>query len=147
MAVTSAAACESGNQRPEGMSFNFAKNSATLKSEDVLRFAEWSIYLREKYPLQWASVVNGIAAPYEQNPRELATRRAATIVQWAVKFGLARRRIEASIELPKDISGWGDTPQAGGIDFIPGCPNDCCVDITRPIQKDGEPPGLPRMTR
>ena len=118
--------CTSYNQHPEEISFDFARNSAALSSKDMMDFANWSVYIKNKYPLQWASVVSASAAPYEKNPSDLATHRADLIKAWAVKFGLAKIRIESSIELPKDVSDWRQTAQAGGIDFIPGCPNDCC---------------------
>jgi len=129
-----ASACVSINQRPETISFQFERNVSTLTSTDLLRFAHWAADMKAKYPLQWGTVVSAASANYERHPSELATRRSLTIASWATKFGLAKTRIETSIEptiqLPSGVPERAEDAQSGGLSFIPACPNDCCDALT-----------------
>lgn len=132
-------ACVSINQHPETISFQFERNVSTLTSADLLRFTQWASDMTAKYPLQWGTVVSASAANYEQSPLELATRRSLTIASRAVKLGLARTRIETSIEptiqLPGGVTERAEDAQSGGLSFIPACPNDCCDALTTDLTK------------
>jgi len=132
-------ACVSINQRPETIAFQFERNVSTLTSADLLRFAQWATGMKTKYPLQWGTVVSAASANYERHPSELATRRSLTIASWATKLGLARTRIETSIEptiqLPSGVTERAEDAQSGGLSFIPACPNDCCDALTTDITK------------
>jgi hypothetical protein len=134
------------NQRTEQFTVHFERNSSTLRSDSILRLANWSAEMKIKYPIRlWLSVV-GMAAPNEKNANSVAEQRAVNVKDMADLFGMGTTasEVKSYVNSRHEADMSGDHGAVVLIDMNPGCPNDCCDGITAP---NGETSGLPQMTR
>jgi hypothetical protein len=137
------------SQRTEQMTVHFERDSSALASDSILRLANWSAEKKVKYPLRlWTSVV-GMAASDEKNARSLAAKRANNVKNITDLFGISSTasEVKSYVNSRQEVEMTGDGGAIVLIDMNPGCPDDCCDGITHPIPPDGEPSGLPAMTR
>ncbi|WP_439894299.1 hypothetical protein ACS7SF_22295 (plasmid) [Ralstonia sp. 25C] len=129
MINSSAFACKPG----EYFNAKFSGENDYLSGLEAGKLGAWSAELK-KYPKHELFVLVGYtdeAAPNEA----LAKRRAQWVRDFLIGTGEEKKRVVyggAEIFKPEKIGKYSDiTASTIAIDFVPGCPNRCCIDPSK----------------
>jgi hypothetical protein len=128
------------NQPTEQLTVNFDRGSSTLRSDSIVRLANWSVDMKIKYPIRlWFSVV-GMAGPDEKNANRLAAQRAENVKRMTDLFSMSATQlseVRSYVNSRQETEMTGDNGAVVTIDLNPGCPNDCCDGINASIRPAG----------
>lgn len=127
----------------QSISVVFERNSATVPAEEVLKLADWTAELREKYPNRQALYFTTQSAFGERDASALGMRRARNVaklledsLQFKVKeVLLPTRGYVAAIPAPEGSR----LVKRVDIEFLPACPHECPCQVGDPLYKPPAP--------
>jgi hypothetical protein len=95
----------------------------------MLALANWSVDLRQKYPLLESSSIVGFADGKERNSLSLAKDRANNVSRVLNSFGIQASSASVIGRVYKPMlpsSKYEPTGSRAEVTFVPGCSNNCC---------------------
>lgn len=114
----------------------FERNSSRVPAEQVLRLANWTAMLREKYPNREAIFMAANAEQGEHEPRKLAMERGknvARVLDEDLRFAVPTVNLPTKGDVyPAGALGKEDVKRVE-IDFLPACPHECPCQMGDPL--------------
>ncbi|MGJ7534773.1 MULTISPECIES: hypothetical protein [unclassified Variovorax] len=134
VAPAAAFACSPG----KSIDVFFERNSSRVSAEQVLRLANWTAMLRERYPNRQAINMGANAEQGERDPHNLAMTRArnvARVLDEDLRFTVPTVTPPAKgYVYPAGALGKEDVKRVE-IDFLPACPHECPCQTGDPLYK------------
>lgn len=119
----------------------FDRNSAEVSAAQVLKLANWTAMLREKYPNRQSLDLGANAEQGERDARNLALKRArnvAHILEESLHFTVpAINPPTKGHVFPAGALGAQDVKRVE-IDFLPACPHECPCHMDDLLHKPQE---------
>jgi hypothetical protein len=138
LVAPTAFACSPG----QSIDIFFARNSAMVSAEQVLRLANWTAMLREKYPQRQAIDMGANAEQGEHDPSRLALKRASNVARVLaedLQFNVpVVNPPTKGYVFPAGALGKEDVKRVE-IDFLPACPHECPCQLGDPLYKPQTP--------
>ncbi|MET3917036.1 hypothetical protein ABID97_003818 [Variovorax sp. OAS795] len=122
----------------KGIDVFFEWNSSRVSAEQVLRLANWTAMLRERYPNRQEMNIEATAEQGEHAPRNLAMARAknvARVLNEDLRFTAPTVNLPTKGHVyPNGALGKEDVKRVE-IDFLPACPHECACQMGDPLYK------------
>jgi hypothetical protein len=121
----------------------FARNSAEVPADQVLKLAHWTSMLRVKYPNREAIFMTTQAAFGENDASELGVRRAtnvAKVLAEDLQFDVQRIKLPATgYVATKPAPEGSDLVKRVDVEFLPACPHECPCQFGDPLYQPRTP--------
>ncbi|RQU38259.1 hypothetical protein DF142_22495 [Burkholderia cenocepacia] len=130
LSANATAECQGPQNLPSRQFFvAFPANSHEISDSEATRIGQWISAMNSRHPVQnWIDII-GSASINEENPEQLATKRASVTAKLVIDDGLTNAPLQIKTQIYPASSTTGSTSETREVivQVSPGCVDNCCT--------------------